>query len=159
MVMNKNLQRHLNMILAGLLTSAMNVSAEPVPRSTQDSARTEASQAAQDTTRTSPTIAAGSNSPELPDAPMSAPPARREQSDTSQTQNPGSVPSGAAGAKVTHAKGAPAARPIGAAIAPVKQRTKRSLVIKVGLVAGACVAVGSVFALSKASPSKPPGAP
>jgi hypothetical protein len=157
-VMNKNIQRHLNMILVGLLTSAMNLSAEPVPRNSQDAAQTQASQAPHDAEKPPP-IAAGSNSSELPDAPMPAQPAPREPSDTSQTQNPGSVPSGAAGAKVTHPKGAPAARPIGAAIAPVKQRTKRSLLIKVGLVAGACVAVGSVVALSRASPSKPAGAP
>jgi hypothetical protein len=33
------------------------------------------------------------------------------------------------------------------------------LLIKTGLVVGAAVAVGSAFALSKGSPSKPPGAP
>ena len=158
MVMNKNIQRHLNMILVALLISAMNLSAQPVPGTSQDSAQAQASQAPHDAEKPPP-IPAGSNSTELPDAPMPAQPTPREQSDTSQTQYPGSVPSGAAGAKVTHAKGAPAARPIGAAIAPVKQRTKRSLLIKVGLVAGACVAVGSVVALSRATPSKPPGAP
>jgi hypothetical protein len=32
------------------------------------------------------------------------------------------------------------------------------LLIKVGLIAGACIAVGVVVGLSKASPYKPPGA-
>jgi hypothetical protein len=156
--MNKNIQRNLSVILVGLLTSAMSLSAQPVPQSTQDSAQTQASQAPH-VTQTLPSIAAISNRTELPDAPTPAEPAPREQSDTSQTQSPGSVPAGTAGARVTHPKGTPAARPIGAAVAPIKQRAKRSMLIKVGLIAGACVAAGSVFALSKASPSKPPGAP
>src|SRR4029077_6348391 len=96
---------------------------------------------------------------ELPDAPTPAQPVQQPQDDAGQAQNPSSVPSGAAGAKAAPAKGAPASRPGGSAIAPAKQRERRSLLIKVGLVAGACVAVGTAFALSKGSPSRPPGAP
>jgi hypothetical protein len=88
------------------------------------------------------------------------PPAQQKQNDSAgQTQNPAPVPSGAAGAKATPAKGAPASRPVGSAIAPAKQKERRSLLIKVGLIAGACVAVGTAVALSKGSPSRPPGAP
>ncbi len=84
---------------------------------------------------------------------------QQQQDDAGQAQNPSAVPSGAAGAKAAPAKGAPASRPVGSAIAPAKQRERRSLLIKVGLVAGACVAVGTAVALSKGSPSRPPGAP
>ncbi len=153
--MNKRIQRFLNVMLVGLLTSAVCLSAEPVPQNTQDPAQTQASQALDDAQK-SQQIAASLNIAELPDAPMPAQPAPQEPS---QTQNPESVPLGTAGAKVTHAKGAPAAQLMGVAIAPAKQRGRRSLLIKVGLVAGACVAVGSVFALSKGTSAKPPGAP
>jgi hypothetical protein len=40
-------------------------------------------------------------------------------------------------------------------IAPAKQRRARSFVIRVGIIVGACVAVGTVVALSHGSPSQP----
>ena len=49
------------------------------------------------------------------------------------------------------------AQPVGAAVAPARQRGHRSLLIKMGLLAGAGVAVGSVVALSERSPNRPPG--
>lgn len=67
------------------------------------------------------------------------------------------TPSGAAAAKAASPKGAPAAQPMGAAIAPVRQKGHRSLLIKIGLLAGAGVAIGSVVALSERSPTRPPG--
>lgn len=85
----------------------------------------------------------------LPDAPQAQPPQRQE---------PAAVPSGAAGAKAATVKGAPVAQPAGAAVAPPRQRGHRSLLIKLGLVAGAGIAVGSVVALSERSPARPPGA-
>jgi hypothetical protein len=89
----------------------------------------------------------------LPDAPQ-------PQSATAPSSQ-GSVPapSGAAGAKAANVKGAPVAQPAGAAVAPVRQRGHRSLVIKLGLLAGAGIAIGSAVALSRGSPSRPPGAP
>jgi hypothetical protein len=96
---------------------------------------------------------------ELPDAPAPVQSDQQNQQPSIQQQNPNSAPAGAAGAKAPTVRGAPASRPIGAAIAPTKQKQKRSLLIKVGLVAGAAVAVGSVVALSKGSPARPPGAP
>jgi hypothetical protein len=141
-----------------MLMSAVSLSAEPAPQNTQEPVQTQPSRAP-DNAQSSQQTATSPNSTELPDAPTTAQASSQERSDPSQAQNPGSVPSGAAGAKMPHAKGAPAARPLGAAIAPAKQRGRRSLLIKVGLVAGACVAVGSVFALSKGSSAKPPGAP
>jgi predicted lipid-binding transport protein (Tim44 family) len=88
----------------------------------------------------------------LPDAPQ----AQSAQTPTSQQSTP--APSGAAGAKAANAKGSPVAQPAGAAVAPPRQRGHRSLLIKVGLLAGAGIAVGSVVALSQGSPSRPPGA-
>jgi hypothetical protein len=87
----------------------------------------------------------------LPDAPQS-------QSQTPSNSQPAPAPSGVAGAKAATVKGAPAAQPAGAAVAPVRQRSHRSLLIKIGLLAGAGIAVGSAVALSQGSPSRPPGA-
>jgi hypothetical protein len=72
-------------------------------------------------------------------------------------QQPTQAPSSAAGAKAASPKGAPVAQPVGAAVAPAPQHSHRSLLIKIGLVAGAAVAVGTVVGLSAGSPSRPPG--
>ncbi|MBZ5664378.1 MAG: hypothetical protein LAO30_07200 [Acidobacteriia bacterium] len=88
----------------------------------------------------------------LPDAPQS------QSAQTSPSQQPAAAPSGAAGAKAANPKGAPVAQPAGAAVAPARQRGHRSLLIKVGLLAGAGIAAGTVVAMSQRSPSRPPGA-
>jgi hypothetical protein len=84
------------------------------------------------------------------------PDATQPQDDKAPPQ-PMQTPSGAAGAKNASVKGSPAAQPAGAAVAPAKQHGHRSLLIKVGLLAGAGVALGSVIALSAGSPARPPG--
>jgi hypothetical protein len=89
----------------------------------------------------------------LPDAPEVQP----AQAQSAQDQQQSQVPSGTAGAKAADVKGAPVAKPAGAAVAPVRQRGHHSLLIKVGLVAGAAIAVGTAVALSAGSPSRPPG--
>jgi uncharacterized protein involved in copper resistance len=155
--MNKEI-RFFKLILVGLLTAAVSLLAQSAPQSSQEPVQTQTSRATEDAQKPQ-SAAASPNSSELPDAPMPAQPVSQKQSDFSQTQNSGSAPSGAAAAKAAPAKGAPASRPVGAAIAPAKQRGHRSLLIKVGLVAGACVAVGSVVALSRGSSAKPSGAP
>jgi hypothetical protein len=155
--MNKGIKRFLNVILVGLLMAAVSLFAQPVLQNSQEPVQTQPARAPDGAPR--PQQAAASPNRELPDAPMPAQGAPQSQGDPSQAQNPSSAPSGAAAAKAAPAKGAPASRPVGAAIAPAKQRNRRSMLIKIGLVAGACVAVGSAVALSKASPSKPAGAP
>jgi cytoskeletal protein RodZ len=95
-----------------------------------------------------------STSPDLPDAPQPG----QTQSSSSASQEKSQAPAGAAAAKAPRVQGAPASEPVGAAIAPVKQSQRRSLWIKVGLVAGAGIALGTALALSKSSPSRPPGA-
>lgn len=67
-------------------------------------------------------------------------------------QNP-KQPAGTAVAPVITPEGAPASRPAGAAIAPMKQRRTRSFVIRTALIVGAVVAVGAVAGASLASPS------
>lgn len=158
--MNTRICRFRNAILVGLLTGAVSLSAEAAPQSTREPVQTEPSQVPDDAQKPLRTTVNATPS-ELPDAPSQAQPAPQEPSDhdSAQTQNTDTVPSGAAGATLPHPKGSPAARPLGVAIAPAKQRGRRSLLIKVGIVAGACVAVGSVFALSKGTSAKPPGTP
>ena len=114
---------------------------------------------------------------ELPDSPG----ALWAKSQTSAQQNPGAQPInpqseppaadknrnnheklqrpvGTAAAEAPKVSGITAAQPAGAAIAPAKQRRVRIIVLKVGAILGAGAAVGTVIALSAATPSKPPGA-
>jgi hypothetical protein len=92
------------------------------------------------------------------DRPAIAPLPEAPQPQSAQTaQESTQAPTGAAGAKTSPAKGAPAAQPVGAAVAPARQHGHRSLLIKAGLLVGAGVAVGTVVALSARSPSRPPG--
>ncbi len=67
-------------------------------------------------------------------------------------------PVGTAAAETPMVSGTTAAQPAGFAIAPAKQHRVRTLVIKVGAIAGAAVALGTTMALTMATPSKPPGA-
>lgn len=73
----------------------------------------------------------------------------------SQQQNSDQKPVGTAAAPYEKTTGVTASRPAGAVIAPAKQRRARSIFIRVSIVVGAAVAVGTVVALSNASPSKP----
>lgn len=82
-------------------------------------------------------------------APDSAQPGGQQQ------PNGGANPVGTAVAPAPRTTGVAGSRPAGAAIAPAKQRRVRIFLIKVGVVVGAGVAVGTVLALSHASPSRP----
>jgi hypothetical protein len=79
------------------------------------------------------------------------------QAPVQQPQNILQEPVGTAAAESMPTSGVAASRPAGAAVAPAKQRRARSILIKVGALVGAGVAVGTVMALSQGSPSKPPG--
>lgn len=72
-----------------------------------------------------------------------------------QQQGGTSEPLGTAVAPYEKGIGVAASRPAGAVLAPAKQRRTRSFLIRVGLLVGAGVAVGTVVALSSASPSQP----
>ena len=67
-------------------------------------------------------------------------------------------PVGAAAAQKVPTTGGAASKPAGAAIAPAKQHQTRSLLIKIGAIAAAGIAAGSIYALSKGTSSTPPGA-
>jgi hypothetical protein len=82
---------------------------------------------------------------ELPAAPSTAMKAQRPE------------PTGTAAAPAGRISGSAASQPAGVAIAPAKQRQVRSILIKVGALAGAGIALGTVYGLSKASPATPPG--
>ena len=102
--------------------------------------------------------------PELPDNPgtQSAPQDTNAQQppQTSAPQNQApQQPSGTAVAPPVEVSGGAASKPAGAAIAPPKQRQIRSLLIKLGFLAGAGVAIGTVVGLSAASPAHVPNSP
>jgi hypothetical protein len=109
---------------------------------------------------------ASSSSQSVPQAPVaqptlstSQPTNENQQSDRQQPAQPsqqnGNAPVGTAVAPYEKGVGVAASRPAGVVIAPAKQRRTRSLLIRVGLIVGAAVAVGTVIGLSKASPSEP----
>jgi hypothetical protein len=67
------------------------------------------------------------------------------------------APSGTAAAQAAKPVGNAGSQPAGAAIAPPKQRQVRSFLIKLGAIAGAGAAIGTVYALTAGSPSRVPG--
>jgi hypothetical protein len=88
-----------------------------------------------------------------------APSASGDQAQTPSAPQPKPQPSqpvGAATAEKVPTAGGAAAKPAGAAIAPAKQHQTRSLLIKIGAIAAAGAAIGTVYALSRSSPSVPP---
>jgi len=137
---NRTSGRYSRCLSIALLTGAFLISSEmPLLASPQQSTQSSTTSQAQDNS--------------LPDAPQS-----QTAPASSNQQQPTPAPSGAAGAKAAPVKGAPVAQPAGAAVAPPRQHGHRSLLIKIGLLAGAGVAVGAAVALSERSPSRPPGA-
>jgi hypothetical protein len=154
-------------IFAALLTSAH---AQQLPQSATSGYK-------------APSVIATSNTPvsELPDSPGAVATARQQttqqdgvlasaqqQSSPSTTTQPdeqsqsqsvqSQKPVGTAAAEAPTTTGVAASQPAGVAIAPAKQRRVRTIVLKVGAIVGAGVAIGTVVALTAATPSKPPGA-
>ncbi len=80
------------------------------------------------------------------------------QGTQAQPQPPLQKPVGTAVAEAPPSSGIAASQPAGVAIAPAKQRRVRTIVLRMGAIVGAGVAVGSVVALTAATSSKPPGA-
>ncbi len=108
--------------------------------------------------------ATAQNPPDLPDAPDTTP-ATQPNNDSPQNQNsqkppsqPAQAPAGTGAAEAGPTAGGAGSRPSGMAIAPAKQHQVRSFLIKLGAVAGGAIAIGTVYALSRSSPSRPPGA-
>ena len=90
-----------------------------------------------------------------------AAPASRQSDQQPPSQDVQSAPQkpvGTAAAEPTHAAGVAASQPAGVAVAPAKQRRARTIVIRVGALVGAGVAVGTIAALTLGTSSRPPGA-
>jgi hypothetical protein len=88
----------------------------------------------------------------LPDAPQPVP----AQPSAPAQQSIAQEPLGTAAAEQIKTAGGGASRPAGNAIAPAKQHQYRSMLIKLGAVAAAGIAVGTVYGLSRATSSTPP---
>ncbi len=102
-----------------------------------------------------PATSAGSSAAVQPQTTDQNQQADRPQTAPEQQQNGTSNPVGTAAAPYERTMGVPASRPAGAVIAPAKQRRARSFLIKVGVIVGAAIAVGTVIGMSKGSPSRP----
>ncbi|HVO64152.1 MAG TPA: hypothetical protein VMT53_24745 [Terriglobales bacterium] len=117
-------------------------------------------QAAAVQTGTAPPGAAGAPST-IPDAPQAQGQQNATSAPSTAGQNPVAgqqEPEGTAAARAAKTIGGPASKPAGSAIAPAKQRQVRSLLIKIGAIAAAGAALGTVYAVTRGTPSKPPGA-
>ncbi len=93
-----------------------------------------------------------------PVSPQAEPQGTRDsssESSSSQEQQGPAQPVGTAAAPYERTMGIAASRPAGAAIAPAKQKRVRTILIRVGVIVAAGVAVGSVAALSHGSSSHP----
>ena len=133
----------------------LSAAAQEVPSTQQQPAPVPIQSAASASPSSDAEIASLPNSP-APIAPQTAPasqPQNRPQT-TPQQQNTPAQPLGTAAAPSEPASGVAASRPAGAAIAPAKQKRSRTFAIRIALLVGAAVAVGTVVALSSASPSR-----
>jgi len=109
-----------------------------------DTSKSRSDETYPDSPEPNPTQVAGQSGQSDPSQPGSGPP-----------QNSTPKPVGTAAAPEMKNSGVAASRPAGAVIAPAKQRRARSILIRVGVVVGAAIAIGTVVALSHASPSRP----
>ncbi len=96
---------------------------------------------------------------ELPDSPGTTTTKQESNPPATTTVPSQSQPSGTAAAPAVQVSGSAASKPAGVAIAPPKQRQIRSWLIKFGFIAGAGAALGTVAALSAASPGHVPNSP
>jgi len=151
-------QRQVAVCLMFLLAAPLGVAAQQETPPVQQAAATSA--------QIPPQTAQLADAAPLPDSPnpavspaaaqsSTASPQSSSSQTTPQQQNGPSQPLGTAAAPYEPGTGVAASRPSGAAIAPARQKRTRSFMIRVGLLIGAAVAVGTVIALSSASPSQP----
>jgi hypothetical protein len=96
---------------------------------------------------------------ELPDNPGRGNAPEQPATKPTPASQPKIEPNGTAVAPPIQTSGGAASKPAGVAIAPPKQRQIRSLLIKLGVLAGAGIAVGTVVGLSAATPSHVPNSP
>lgn len=147
--------------LAQSAATRANADSQPPVATTPAATSSPTDQASSTASGATPEISA------YPDAPTSETPDVKEllrvqqTNEAAKTQNPDGdallQPQGAAAARVQPTTGTAASQPAGAALAPARQKRSHSFLIRMGILAGATIAVGSVVALSSGSPSKPPG--
>jgi hypothetical protein len=134
---------------------AMTAAAQEVPATPQPTSAPIQNPASANPAADAPQIASLPDSP-VPIAPQTAPTASQENSpQTPPQQNAPPQSLGTAAAPSQPASGVAASRPAGAAIAPARQKRSRTFAIRIALIVGAAVAIGTVVALSSASPSRP----
>lgn len=129
--------------------------AQAAPRQTVPEQQPQTGSAAQPQPQTAP--ATNGNLPQAPAAQNQTnaqKPANQQGTPEPRPGNP-SEPVGTAVAPYESPVGAAVSRPTGAAIAPAKQKRRHTFIIRLGLVVGAAVAIGTVVALSKGSPNRP----
>lgn len=132
------------MIAAQMSEAAVLQAQEPAAAQTAQQSSTPAQSGDQQTAKP------GADMPQAPDAE----PGFASRSQDAQPQDV-QKPVGTAAGPYTKPSGVAGSRPAGAAIAPSKQKRKKSLMIRVGLIVGGAVAVGTVAGLSMASSSRP----
>jgi hypothetical protein len=102
-----------------------------------------------------PNTSSGAAEQNPPDAPTRSSSPASDAPASSDSQNGETKPLGTAAAPYTKTSGVMGSRPAGAVIAPAKQRRVHAILISVAIIAGAGIALGTVAALSKGSPSRP----
>jgi hypothetical protein len=136
---------------------------EATLRPGQSAPLSEARSAGADSGNGKPITGSAQNDATIPDAPEVAQSTTTGSSGSSGSSQPsqdqqqnGPAPAvGTAAAPAVKATGAAGSRVSGAAIAPAKQKRVHTFLIRVAVVAAACVAVGTIVALSHATPSQP----
>ena len=171
----------MNRILAraavGVLVLSVSVTMSPllVAQDATAPAGTAPTAPAQQSTQAAPATQQGTqpapDSQQTPSNPNNLPPVEMPenpgQNNSTNQQNLPSAPkqqgpaqpNGTAVAPPIELSGGAASKPAGVAIAPPKQRQIRSLLIKLGFLAGAGIAIGTVVGLSAASPGHVPNSP
>lgn len=140
----------------------MAAAQQPAPERPAASAPSQASPSAEDAAGSIIAANALPDTPEPVSLQAQAQGARDSSSQSSsRQQQPATVPPepaqpvGTAAAPYEKTMGVAASRPAGAAIAPAKQKRVRTILISVGVIVAAGVAVGTVAGLSHASSSHP----
>ena len=138
------------------LLVAQDASTQPVTKSDSAQQNSQSAPGAQQTP---------SNPNNLPPVEMPENPGQQPNQNNQQNLPPApkqqgpTQPNGTAVAPPIELSGGAASKPAGVAIAPPKQRQIRSLLIKLGFLAGAGIAIGTVVGLSAASPGHVPNSP
>ncbi len=157
------LRRQIAICLVLFLTAPFGKAASALPQQPSSDGQAESSSSGQTQSQNtnngiSKAGTAATQAETIPDSPT--PVQQNEPGGSSQNapephQSATPEPVGTAVAPYEKIVGVAASRPAGAAIAPAKQKRTRAILISVGVIVASAVAVGTVVALSKASPSQP----